>query len=252
MSNSILSSVVRAMSILKLFHQDQKELSFMQIVHLTNLPKSSVHRLIKSLKNEGFLTQNPRNGYYRLGLDLLGLGGVIYSRHKLYQEAFPLVKELAHQLEESLHICFLENEEVTYLFRVESPYPDKLVTQIGRKNPFHCTSEGLCIYAYQKDYTIESVLETERYAYTNRTLTTKHELMSEFQKIRRNGYCIAEDTYFHNYTSIAAPIRNHMGDVVSSLSTIGQTERFHQKGTLEIALKIKSYAKKISQHLGYY
>src|SRR5699024_1621022 len=237
MSKSILSSVVRALSILRLFNQKRKELSFTEIVRLTDIPKSSAHRLINSLINEGFLTQNPRTNHYRLGLDILGLGGVVYSRHKLYREAMPLVKELSEELEESVHICYLENEEVTYLFRVESHHPDRLVTQIGRKNPIHCTSEGLCILAYQNDRKIQKVLQSHLYPYTDRTLITRAALFKEFQNIRKNGYCIAEETYFKKYTGIAAPIRNHMGEVVSSLSTIGRTSRFHERDIHAVADK---------------
>lgn len=252
MSKSILSSVVRAMSILRLFNQERKELSFMEIVRLTNIPKSSVHRLITSLINEGFLTKNPRTSHYRLGLDVLGLGGVVYSRHKLYREALPLVKKLSEELEESVHICFLENKEVTYLFRVESYHPDNLITQIGRKNPIHCTSEGLCILAYQSHRKIQQVLASQLYPYTDQTLTSRNELMKEFKNIRRDGYCIAEDTYFKKYTGIAAPIRNHMGEVVSSLSSIGKTSRLHERGMHNVACKIRDYAQEISEYLGCY
>lgn len=252
MSKYILTSVVRVLTILKLFNKDRKELSFMEIVRLTNIPKSSVHRLIDSLKKEGFLTKNPRTNHYRLGLDILRLGGVIYSRDKLYKEALPLVKQLSKELEESVHICFIENDEVTYLFRVESNHPDHLLTQIGRKNPIHCTSEGLCILAYQNEKRIQKILNSHLYAYTDKTLTSKDELMKEIQQIKENGYCIAEETYFKNYTSIAAPIRNNMGEVVSSLSTIGRTSRINDRGLNTTIDKIKLYAKKISEYLGYF
>lgn len=66
-----------------------------KLVHLTNVPKSSVHRLITSLINEGYLTQIPQTGHYRLGIDILALGGVVNSRHKLYREALPLGEKLA-------------------------------------------------------------------------------------------------------------------------------------------------------------
>jgi len=251
-SESVLSSVVRALSILKLFNHERRELSFMEIVKLTNIPKSSTHRLIRNLVNEGFLSQNPRTNYYRLGLDILGLGGVIYSRHQLYHEALPLVRELSKELEESAQICFLENDEVTYLIRVESHHPDHLLTQIGHKNPIHCTSEGLCILAYQNKRQIEKVVQSHLYAYTDRTPTTRAALSKELQFIRKNGYCIAEETYFKNYTSIAAPIRNHIGQVVSSLSMIGRTRRFYEQDIDVIVNKIKHYAQKISEHLGFY
>lgn len=252
MNKSILSSVVRAMSILKLFNHKQKEFSFMEIVHNTKLPKSTAHRLIQSLKNEGFLSQNPSNNNYRLGIDILGLGGVVSTRHSLYSESLPLLKKLTQAINESTHICVIENKEVTYLSRVESDHPDNLITQIGKKNPIHSTSEGLCILAYQSDNFIKRTLDNYLYAYTDKTLTTFEDIKWKLERIKKDGYYVAEETYFKEYTGIAAPIKNHMGEVVSSLSIIGKTNRLKQHNIYEITKKIIDCAKKISESLGYY
>lgn len=252
MTNRTLSSVTNALQILRLFSKEKKELSFTQIKQLTNFPKSTTHRLITTLTNEGFLTRNPRNRKYRLGLSILQLGGVIFSHRELYKEALPIVKELSRSLNETAHICFLENMEVTYLFRSESEHQDRLLTQIGRKNPIHCTSEGLCILAFQDKSIIDKVINTPLYPYTPYTLTSAEELKNCLEMIRNDGYYIAKDTYYENYTSIAAPIRDNTSLVVSSLSVIGHSTRIENKGIEIFIEKINKAAANISEQLGYY
>ncbi|RST57507.1 IclR family transcriptional regulator [Siminovitchia terrae] len=252
MKASTLSSVTNALRILRLFSQKQKELSFTDIVQLSHLPKSSTHRTVATLVKEGFLSRNPRTNHYRLGLAILSLGGVIFSHHELYKEALPIVKRLSETLDESAHICLMENMEVVYLFRVESRHPDRLLTQIGRKNPIHCTSEGLCILAFQDESTITQLLQSELYPYTPYTLTHRNDLLSLIADIQKNDYCLLENTYYENYTSIAAPIRDYTGKVVSSLSVIGHSSRMTGKKQEIFIEKIKDAAGKISEYLGHY
>ncbi|MBD8005514.1 IclR family transcriptional regulator [Bacillus norwichensis] len=252
MKGSTLSSVTNALRILRLFSQKQKELSFTDIVRLSNVPKSSTHRTIATLVEEGFLSRNPRTTHYRLGLAILSLGGVIFSHHELYKEALPIVKRLSEALDESAHICLMENLEVVYLFRVESRHPDRLLTQIGRKNPIHCTSEGLCILAFQDESTITQLLQAELYPFTPYTLTERSDLLSLMADIRKNDYCLLENTYYENYTSIAAPIRDYTGKVVSSLSVIGHTGRIAGSKQGMLIEEIKKAASKISEYLGHY
>ncbi|OLN22048.1 hypothetical protein BTO30_11550 [Domibacillus antri] len=247
-----LSSVTNAMRLLRLFTPKQPELSITQMTKLSGIPKSSVHRLVLILTKEGFLSKNPRTNHYRLGLSILTLGGVIFSHRELYKEGFPTVKKMAELLDESTHICLLEEDHVVYLFRAESSHPDRLLTQIGRKNPVYCTAEGLCILAFQEEKTIERALSGERYAYTLKTVTNKKEIKHILADIRERGFCILHGSYYEHYTSIAVPIRDHTGSVVSSLSVIGHSSRLTGDRAEEAAFKMMKAADDISKHLGFY
>lgn len=247
----LLSSVKNAMKILRLYSPKQKELGIMEISRKLNIPKSSAHRLVSFLVKEGFLSKNPRTNKYRLGLSILTLGGVIFSHHELYKEALPIVRKLVDTLNESAHICLLEEEQVVYLFRIESSQPDRLLTYIGRKNPIHCTSEGLCILAYQSKKTIDKVLSKNLYAYTPYTITDPDLLKNKLKKIKKQGFAISKDDFFVGYVGIAAPIRDYTGKVVSSLSMVGSTSRITEERYPIFIENITKAAQKISEHLGY-
>ena len=220
-----LSSVTNAMKILRLFTHKQKEWRLSEIAEQLNLPLTTTHRLISTLREEGFLSKNPKNNHYRLGLAILSLGGAVFNHHELYKEAMPIVKELSEQLNETAHLCLMENGKVVYLFRTKSPHPDRLVTQTGRTGPVHCTSEGLCILAYQEEEYIQQFLEQDFYAYTPYTITDCEQLYDLLRTIRQQGYCVQTSTYFENFVSLAAPIRDYSQHVVASLSVIGSRSR---------------------------
>ncbi|MFD2215696.1 IclR family transcriptional regulator [Metabacillus endolithicus] len=251
-AKAILSSVKNAMRILRLFKKGQEELSVTEITRLIDLPKSTTHRLITGLVDEGFLSKNPKTNHYRLGLSLLTLGGVVFSHRDLYLEAQPIVDNLVDELGETAHICLLEDHEVVYLFRKECDQPERLLTYMGRKNPIHCTSEGLAIMAFQKQKRINSFLKNTFYSYTEFTLTDPKELRDEMSKIRKKGYAITPDHFYKGFVGIAAPIYDHTENVVASVSIISSTSRLSEERYPLFIDKIKAASSQISEMLGYF
>lgn len=77
---SINKTAVKTMDILELFYEHE-ELSLTEMVQLTNMPKTSVYRLIGSLEEMELLQKNEK-GKYRLGVVFYGLGNLF---HKDYQ-----------------------------------------------------------------------------------------------------------------------------------------------------------------------
>lgn len=252
MNEAYLSSVKNAMKILRLYKELQNELSVTEIANMIDMPKSTTHWYIKLLEKEGFLSKNPRTKRYRLGLALLTLGGVVFSHKDLYKEALPIVQNLVNQLDETAQICLLENDDVVYLFRTECSNPVRLLTQIGRRNPVHCTSEGLTILAFQDEKTIGSVLRNELHGYTPYTITDQVHLETELENIREKKYAISRDQYYQGFVGIAAPIYDYNETVVSSLSMIGPTSRITEDRYPLFVEKISKAAGEISEMLGYY
>ncbi|MFC5711695.1 IclR family transcriptional regulator [Thalassorhabdus alkalitolerans] len=248
-----LSSVTNAMRILNIFKINKnKELSVTDIASQTNVPKSTAHRLITTLRKEGFLSQNPRTGKYRLGLALLTLGGVISVHKEIYREAFPYVEQLVRKIDETCHICLLEEQHVVYYYRVHRKAPEHLVTQEGRKSPVHCTSEGLLLLAFQESSYQERVLSEPLYRFTRYTITDPEKIRSRLSTIAAEGVAISEGEYFEGYTSISVPIRDYSYNVVSSLTLVSQTNRLKQKQYSYYVKQLRLTAYEISEALGYY
>ncbi len=240
------------MQILRLFKLNQNELGVSEIAKNLGIPKGTAHRLIKTLAQENFLTKNPRTNRYRLGLSLLSLGGVITTQTEIYQEALPILQSVVNSVQETAHICLLEKTEVVYLLRVENRATVPLVTRIGRRNPIHCTSEGLVILAYQHEDRINQVLSNELYPYTSKTITDPTILKEKLRTIKEQGYALAIDQFYEGFVSIAAPIRDYTEEVVSSLAIVGPKTRITEDNYPFFIEKMIKAAEEISELLGYY
>lgn len=250
--NSLISSVKNALIILKLFKKDKNEMGVTEIAEQIGMAKSTVHRLVSTLKKEGFLSKNPRTNQYRLGLSLLTLGGVISMHKEIYRDALPRLNTLVNKINETVHICLLEKDEVVYLYRIEGKNKTKLITNIGHKNHLHCTSEGLAIIAFQSQKTIDQFLNRALPAYTPSTVTNPTQLRKLLSQICKDDYVVAKDSYFEGFTGVAAPIRDYTGDVVSSVAVIGPNDRLSEDVYPLMIQEMKAAAEDISELLGYY
>ena len=247
-----VASVKNAMRILRLFSPKENEFGITDIANNLNLSKSTVHRYVKELVQEGFLIQNNLNGNYRLGLSILALGGIVQSHQEIYTDAKPILVKLANRFHLPAHICVMEHNHVVYLLREMGDQPVKLITKSGRYNDLHCTAEGLAILAFKNKNIIENVLTQTLKKYTEDTITDPEILRKQILQIHYDQYAVTKDTYAAGFISFAAPIQDYTGEVVSSLALIGESKNVQENQYDEIIEVLQKSAKKISELLGYY
>lgn len=245
-------SVKNAMRILRLFTPKEPEFGITEITKRLSLPKGTVHRYVKELVQEGFLVQNTSNDLYRLGLSILALGGIVQSHKEAYEDAKPILVDLASRFNLPAHICVMEHNKVVYLLREMSELSMKLVTKSGRHNDLHCTAEGLAILAFKSRAIIENVTSQPLKKYTEFTVISPIQLRQVINQIHYDQFAITKDTYAVGFISFAVPIKDYSGDVVSSLALIGESKYIHESQYDEIIAVLQKNAKEISEMLGYY
>ena len=69
-----VKSLFKMLEVLEAFSATEPELSVVEIARATGLPRTTVHRIVDSLRTVGFLEQDASRDRYRLGLKLLSAG----------------------------------------------------------------------------------------------------------------------------------------------------------------------------------
>ncbi|MFN3331171.1 MAG: helix-turn-helix domain-containing protein, partial [Caldilinea sp.] len=68
-------SVARAIALLKAFSDAQPEWALNELAQATGLNKTTAFRLLAALEAERLVMRNPLSGGYRLGVELIAMGG---------------------------------------------------------------------------------------------------------------------------------------------------------------------------------
>ncbi|MEA4963976.1 IclR family transcriptional regulator [Lutispora sp.] len=246
-----VQSIDRAVSILKCFSKQRKEMKLSEIADELSLNKSTVHGIISTLKYNGLIDQDEETQKYRLGLYLMKLGDTVASSIDIRDIAHPIIKEVSQQLNETVHLSKLDGDELIYLDKVESNQSMRIFTTIGSRMPAYCTGMGKAMLAYIDDEKINNLLPDALEPMTEHTITDKNELLKRLADIREKGYAMDNEENSIGLRCIAAPIFDHKGNAKYAISVSGPTVRMTDKRMENIISIIKDSARKISYKLGY-
>ncbi|MCU9613060.1 IclR family transcriptional regulator [Caldibacillus lycopersici] len=250
---SSVQSVERALTILELLKENLSGLGITEIARDLAISKSTVHRLIQSLEKFGFVKQDVQTSKYLLGLKLVEFSDVILNSLDIRAVARPYLDEVAHEIKETIHLVVVENDELVYIDKMESPHSIRMYSRIGRRAPFYCTGVGKAILAYLPDCDKNRIMEKESFKkYTEYTITSKEELQQHLQDIQLRGYSIDNQEHELGIRCVAAPIFNHENRVIAGISITAPIYRFPTSMIEPIAKKVIYCANQISSSLGHY
>ncbi|OLO28634.1 IclR family transcriptional regulator [Alkalihalophilus pseudofirmus] len=242
-------TVVKSMKLLDLF-RTHKKLSLIEMVELSGIPKTSVHRMIGSLEEMGFLSKD-QEGKYTLGMLFLEFGQLVADRLDIRQIAHPVMKELRDKVGEAVNLTMRDHHDAIYIEKLDTIHPVRLFTKVGRRSPLYAGACSRIILANLSDVEIDEYLNmTKLSPYGTGTITDKEKLRMILRQSRLDGYTVSYSELENQTSSVAAPIFDHTGHVVGGLSIAGPDIRF-QKEQLPILIEeVKQAAAHISRSLG--
>ena len=246
-----VNSVVRALGILQAFAQVNEALTLGELSAKLGMPKSSVHRLVSTLEQEGFLARHAESGRYRLGLAVLRLAGPAIASIDLRKIARPALEDLARELQDTVHLAVLDRGDVIYIDKIESPSRIQMVSHIGGRVPAHCTGLGKAMLAYLEPNEVRQIVEERGLsAYTPATITSMDVLTEELAAIRERGYAVDEGEHESMVRCVAAPIHDARRQVMGAVSATTVVAGWEAEHRAAMTRAVVGVARSISVTLG--
>ena len=246
-----VDAAAKALELLSVFSFREPRLSLADLAARTGIPRATAFRLLSTLEQSGFLAKD--HGAYQLGIKCFVLGNIVAGGLDLRETAHPHMVALRDATRETTQIAILDHWQVVYLERMISPYPvGSMRSRAGSILPAYCTALGKTLLAYMPDGEVEAWAATQKFpTLTPRTITSARRLLKELRVIRERGYGIDDEEREKGLRCLAAPIRNHHGDVVAAISVAGPIDRLPQDliGS-DVAEAVLAAARAISIDLG--
>lgn len=217
-------SVTRALAILNLFSRDKQEWGITEISHELQLPKSTVHGLVKTLEQEQFLYLG-ETGRYRLGIKVFALGMAYAGNVKLTTAAEPAVRALTEKYQQSVHVAIYAGHMAVMVLVARAGSMGIMAPRVGAGIAAYCTGVGKVLLAYQSPQHIEEYLASETLvSATCNTIIDPETLRQELALIREQGYALDRGEVLQEIGCVAAPIFGIDGNVIAALSLSGSLE----------------------------
>jgi DNA-binding IclR family transcriptional regulator len=177
----------KTFSVLEVMTELDSQQTLGTLAEATTLPKSTLHRILRSLTELGYVDQDCRSGAYGLTLRLARLGQSSYHE-SLKEMALPLMQRLHRRYNETVNLGVLQGRYVYYLHTIETNQPLRWIVSPGSRDVFHCTALGKAIAAFLPEQQRETLLLRAHLATrTEKTVTSKRRLRAALERIRVEG-----------------------------------------------------------------
>lgn len=246
-----LSSVTVAARVLREFGKHSTQLGVTQLARRVGVGKSTAHRVIWTLVQEGLLEKVEETGLFRLTAAMRSLGASAETAQRLHEASTLPLDRLRTATHGTLQIAILDGVDVLYVERREGPGAIPVFRSVGARNAAHATSSGKVLLAFlppeQQNQAVASMRLTAK---TPRTITSARALLEELATVRRHGYAENRGESQPDMCSIAAPIRDPLGRVVASVSIAEHVDDVDH-GLKHLTHPLIDTAQKISSGLGW-
>jgi DNA-binding IclR family transcriptional regulator len=247
--SSYINSIKRAVKILDLFEENIKFLGITEMARALDLNKSSVYRIVNTLKEEELLIQDTESQKYKLGYKILEIANTMRKQYDHKEIALEEMNKLRDETEEAVMLSVFTNIGGVCIEKVETKNNIKLTSKPGHTTPLHCGATGKILLAYAKKEEIDKVLKRNLESYTENSITDKKKLKIQLKKIRDQGYVISWGEVDKGAIGIGAPILDENGKLLYGLSIAGPEERIKSYGLNKAINKVVTVAEEISDKI---
>jgi DNA-binding IclR family transcriptional regulator len=228
-----IQAVDRAAALLKAIADSRQPLTVVELAALTGLNRSTAWRLLATLDLHGLVERDPVTQRYSVGYAVLQMAaGGDYDA--LVRRARRAVERLANETGETASLAVAKRFDLVYIDQVEAPQVMS-PNWLGRAAPLHATSTGKAFLAWLPQEEREALLTPARLKrYTPTTITTRAELESELETVRREGYSICLGELEQTLWGVSAAVLNERERPVAIVSVWGPEHRVSRDRLPEI------------------
>ncbi|MEV4625853.1 IclR family transcriptional regulator [Micromonospora sp. NPDC049523] len=212
-----VKSAGRTLDVLEALADGAGPRSLGELARALAIPKSSLHGILRTMIQRGWVEADPTGTRFGLGVRALQVGAAYLETDTVTGLLSGVLDQLATQFGETVHLGRLDGPHVVYLAKRESVHPLRLYSAIGRHLPAHATALGKVLLAERPDEAVDRLLHWPLTALTARTITDPGALHEELATIRSRGYAMdrEENTEGIVCFAMAVPLQAPATDAIS-------------------------------------
>jgi DNA-binding IclR family transcriptional regulator len=228
-----IATNMRLFYILDVMAKQQSALTPSEINQHLNWPKQTVHRLCKSMVEEGFLHYDasgkrllPSASLRTLANGLLAIDWHASARHQI-------LEKLSSKVKETVNFVIPEHPGMIYRDRVQTNWAFQIHLPVGSHVPFYCTASGKTYLASLTPKNRRTMVESLHLkSLTVNTVDSVEPLLHELTLVQKQGFALDNEEFYDGMIAIAVPVLDPKGRYHGALAMHGPTLRL-DKQTLE-------------------
>lgn len=219
-------TVGKALNVLDQVASFGRPVRFSELLAVSDYPKATVYRMVRTLTNQGMLAFDPERQTYAPGVRLVRLAHSAWAQSSIAPLARPILDRLSAEVGETVHLAQLESGQVLYVDKRNPAEPLEMFSQAGKVGPAYCTGVGKVMLACLPEAELARVIDQQSFhRFTNSTLADAAALRADLAEIRTLGYGFDREEHEPGIICVAVPVLTASGRLVGAMSVTSSTHR---------------------------
>jgi DNA-binding IclR family transcriptional regulator len=227
-SSTGVQVIRRVATILRAVKDAPSGLSLAELGRVVGLPRSTVHRIVKTLAEDGLLTVGPNQNGVRLGPELAQLAGA--ARRSLLNIARTQMEEMARAANETVDLAIWQGDSVRFVDQVIGDQRLRAEVIVGMTFPAYCTANGKAFLAELHPSALATYLATNKLVkLTPHTTVSRAKLIKELNEIRETGVAFDREEHTEMICAVGLVVHDVRDGGVAAITIAAPAQRFYDR-----------------------
>lgn len=243
-------SIRRAVRILRILAAGQEQgVRLTDIVSESELNRSTAHRILRVLVEEGAVEQDPDTQRYMIGQEVSLLGLARVGRFPIKSIADPYLRHLCEQVGDTVYLTIRSGFDSICVDRKTGTYPVKVLSiEVGARRPLGIGVGGLALLtSLGEDDAIDIIKANEQRLARHKLSAGK--LAERVRTARSKGYAYTEIGVVPGTRAVAVPVLGENGEAVAAISVAAIADRMPAARVSSLVGAMREQASLISRRL---
>lgn len=195
--------IARVAAVLEALGQHPAGMSLGQIAQATQLPRSTIQRLVRGLHLQGLVIAGKQG--VRLGPAITRLAAA--SRQDVVATAIPCIEAAGRRCRETIDLSVFREAHALLVYQYPSDQELRVISAVGSALPVYCTAHGKALLAGLEDGAVRVLLRGPLAARTAHTCTGVNELLADLAATRQRGFAVDCEEHANGVCGLGITLR---------------------------------------------
>lgn len=242
-------SVRKALAILRILAAGQESgVRLLDVARATGVNRSTVHRLMQVMIEEGAVEQNPATRRYLIGSDVSLMGMARMARFPIRGLAVPHLRMLSEKEGETSFLTIRSGDDSVCIAREAGSYQVKvLVIEVGARRPLGVGVSGMVLLAALPDDEIDGIMLRNDSRLRGLGIAPDT-LRQRVAQVRERGFAFAPNGIVPHTRALAVPVHTATGEVIAGLAVTAISSRLPERRVQALVGAMRERASAIGEH----
>lgn len=250
-TNDGLQTLTLGVRIIEFFARRSEPCGVTQVANALGLPKARTHRYLTTLRDIGYLVQDPDTERYVAGWGLYILSEDVRHHFSMTRNARPFMEEACQAVGMTIVLSTYTETEFVVLDFVAPPSPLEMGLRPGSRFQLNAGAQGKIALAFGEAGLLERMIAAGLTQATPQTLVDPDALRTEIDAVAAQGWADAPSQLFAGVNAVAVPIFGYRRRLVGALAAVGTTTALPSPPPQRVIEALRAAAMGVSQSLGF-